>query len=71
MSTERSEYRCVVKEFESAQPFLVFEPFSGEPPTALRGHLISIDLKPGTTLEEAKELASALNQKMIGLAVTA
>jgi hypothetical protein len=50
--TERSEYRCVVKEGSDGEPFLVFEPLRGEQPRALKGKLVSIDLRAGTTYEQ-------------------
>jgi len=68
--TQRGEYRCIVKEGASGQPFLVFELLRGDQPSALKGKLISIDLQPGTTIEKAQTLARELDKAMVGLAVT-
>jgi hypothetical protein len=69
MPTERSEYRCVVKEGPSG-PFLAFEPMGGEEPRALRGKVLAIDLRRGITLERAEALARELDRNMVGLAIT-
>jgi len=69
MPTERSKYQCTVKESTSG-PFLVFEPTGGEQPRAIKGKLVCMDLRPDTTMEQAKALARELDKHMVGLAIT-
>jgi hypothetical protein len=69
MPTERSKYRCNVRESTSGF-FLAFEPTGGEQPRAIKGKLVCIDLRPGTTMEQAKALARELDKHMVGFAIT-
>ena len=68
-TTERAKFRCVVKEQPDGQPFLVFEPMGENLPT-LQDKLLSIDLRKGTSLAEAREIAAALDDHMVGIAIT-
>jgi hypothetical protein len=65
--TERAEFTFVVKERPAGEPSIVAEPTSQMP--GFRG-LIGLDLKPGTTLEQAKEVAKYLRQHIRGLSLT-
>lgn len=67
--TDRALYRATVKEYADGTPFLVFEPMS-ENIELLDGALTSLDLKQGTTLEQAREVADVLDRFVEGLAVT-
>ena len=62
--TQRSDAHCTVKETESDLVYLMFE-MRGFP--ALPGVEIGIDLKPGMTHAEAKQLAGLINLLSPGL----
>lgn len=68
--TERGRCRFTVKEGELGRPFLALEPAGGSLGILGRGHL-SLDLADGTTLEDAKALATTLNGSVAGIAYTA
>lgn len=71
MKTERGTFRCVVRQYESGQPFLMFEPdYSGEIPSALRRNVLTMDLTQVMTLENATRLAGVLNDAMAAIGVT-
>jgi hypothetical protein len=67
--TERGEYTCVVKEDANGKPSLVFEPCGAEI-IAFKGKVVSIDLKPEVTPDQAYELARQICKLSVGLAVT-
>lgn len=67
--TERAKYQAKMKGSADGEPFIVFEPRDDNIPF-LEKAFVSLDLKPGTTPEEAKELERALDQFVDGLAVT-
>ena len=68
--TEPSQYRCAVKENARNEPWLLFEPSGGEELRELRGKVLGIVLRSGTTLPEARELAYQINRHMAGLSIT-
>jgi hypothetical protein len=75
-TTLRGQFRCIAKEgadrpFSLLEPvpFLALEPV-GEEPQITGGRGISIELRAGTTYEQAKALAQHLDQYMVGLAIT-
>jgi hypothetical protein len=68
--TEHCEYTCTVKEHASGTPWLLFEPLKGPEPQAIRGKILGVDLRPDTTLEQAKELAEQIRKYMVGLSLT-
>jgi hypothetical protein len=68
MPTQRGKYRCLVKEGTST-PFFTFEPL-GEGLREIEGKVLSIELQPGTTFEQAQALARELDRRMVGLALT-
>lgn len=68
MPTERGQYRCVLKEGAST-PFLALEPTGQELPTIQGRGILIIDLRPGTTFEQAQALARELDKYMIGVAI--
>jgi hypothetical protein len=77
MSIDKPEYTFVVKERSAhsnistpADVFIAFEPL-GTPLGVLAGGLLTLDLKSGVTLEEAKRLANQLNGMATGLSFTA
>lgn len=67
--TERAAYRAVVKEYADGAPFLALEPMV-ENISLLDGVLAALELRPGTTLEEARDVAGILDRVVVGLAVT-
>lgn len=67
--TERAAYRAVVKEYSDGAPFLALEPMV-ENISLLDGVLAALELRPGTTLEEARDVAGILDRVVVGLAVT-
>jgi predicted transcriptional regulator len=67
--TERAAYRAAVKAYADGTPFLAFEPMS-ENMEFLDGALAALELKQGTTPEEAREVADVLDRFVVGLAVT-
>ena len=67
--TERAAYRATVKEGNSGVPFLMFEPMAGNLPF-LSDAFVALELRPGTTLDEAQELARQLHLRVEGLAIT-
>ena len=68
--TERGEYRCIVKDAENGQPWIVFEPYKGGEISQLKRRVLGMYLKPGTSLLEAQKLALHLSQHMVGLSLT-
>ena len=68
--TDRGEYRCVVKEYASGAPWLAFEPLRDIELPELRGKILGIDLRPGVTFEEAREIARILDDHMVGIIIT-
>jgi hypothetical protein len=75
-TTVRGQFRCVAKlgaerpfPLVEPVPFLALEPMGEEPPIT-KERLLSIELKAGTTYEQAKALAHHLDQYMVGLAIT-
>ena len=66
--TERAPYVPTVKEGADGRPFIVFEPAGGEIPF-LRTADVILDLKPGTSIEQAGEIAAYLRRHIGGLAI--
>ena len=67
--TERGKYRFTVKEGKDGTPSLLFEP-AGAQLDILKYRQLEIELSIGTTVHEARSLASALNVHMTGLALS-
>jgi hypothetical protein len=65
--TERAQYSFVVKEFVSGTPWIMAEWVSG--PNILGG-MLGFDLAPGTTLEQAHEIAAFMRKHIAGLSFT-
>jgi len=68
--TYQAHYQAVVKEGPSGEPIIVFESLTGEPIRELKGDVVGIHMKPGTTVEEVEEIATAINQHMSSFFVT-
>ena len=59
----RSEYTCVVKKYAPhGIPWIAFEPVHSI--ELFENRKLGIDLKSGTTVKEAEELAELLNRRM-------
>lgn len=59
-------HRCTVQTGRRGAPFLAFEPASGDQP-AFTSSLFTLDLQPGVTVEEARELADQINRRLLGV----
>jgi len=66
--TERAEFVFKVKEFSSGVPWIAAEPLSEE----LRGvrGLLGFDLMPGTTFDQAKEIAAYMEKHIKSITLT-
>lgn len=68
--TERADYRATVKERNPGQtPFLMFEPMHDNMPF-LDNVFVCLELRDGTTLEQAEELARQIHARAKGLSIT-
>lgn len=70
MATKRSEVTFTVKEFESGQPWIALEILRGDVTPKDLGGLVGFDLKQGTSLEDAKEIARYLREKIERISLT-
>jgi hypothetical protein len=68
--TERAQYVFTVKEHDGGAPWLMLDLLRRPDIEILKHQMIGLDLRPGTTLEDAKELASILNAKVSHLTCT-
>lgn len=68
--TTRARYVFVVKEFPNGQPWLVLELLTGPGLSILERGFLGFDLKEGTTLTQAKELAERLNDAIPTISYT-
>jgi hypothetical protein len=66
--TERAKFTLTVKEHSSGISWIAAEQLSGE--MASINGLIGFDLVPGTTLDQATEIAKYLRQHIRGLSLT-
>jgi hypothetical protein len=67
--TERDLCRFTIKEHGDGTPFIAMEPCGGDL-ALLRDGILALDLPEGTTLEQAHEIASYLNDNIESLAYT-
>lgn len=68
--TYQGHYHAVVKEGPTGEPIIIFESVSGEPIRELKGDIVGIHMKPGTSLEQVQDIATAINQHMSSFFVT-
>lgn len=68
--TYQGSYRAVAKADPDGVPFIVFELEEGEAIPELKHDSIGVHLRAGATMDEARELAHAINQKMSALFLT-
>jgi hypothetical protein len=66
--TTRAEHRFYVKKNASGRPWLVSEVLKGEEP---RGSgFVALDLAPGTTTQQAADLARTMNRYIVRTSFT-
>jgi hypothetical protein len=63
------QHRCTVQQPPGGRPYLAFEPSSGEP-SSYSNSLFTLDLKDGTSLQEAQALAEQINRVLRGVSAT-
>jgi hypothetical protein len=68
--TYQGKYKAVVREAPAGEPIIVFEAVDGEPIPDLKGEVIGIHMKAGTAVEEAQEIARAINKCMASFFLT-
>jgi len=66
MTAQEGNYYIRASEDAQGQPYLMVEPQAGEMPL-LAGGFLSIELRPGTTLEEACHLAEQIRLLTTGV----
>ncbi len=67
--TQRGEYVFDEKEYDDGTPWIMMTPWD-EDLSILKGGFIGFDLKPGTSVEEANELAERLRRIVTGVSYT-
>jgi len=68
MSPEQ-QHRCTVQVTGDGVPFLAFEPSSGER-SSYSNSLFTLDLRPGASMAEARQLADHINSLVWGVSTT-
>ncbi len=68
--TERARHKITVKEYADGTPFLAFELLEGDGLASFPDVHFGLDLRAGTTYEQAQELARQINQGVQGLSAT-
>jgi hypothetical protein len=63
------QHRCTVQLKGDGSPYLAFEPSSGAA-SSYSASLATLDLRPGVTVEEARELAERINALLWGVSAT-
>jgi len=63
--TEEAEYAYIVKESPNGPPWIMLELRRGAPLSILEHGFLGFRLSPGTTLEEAHEIARFMEDKLI------
>lgn len=68
--TDRAHYRFTVKEYAGGTPWIMLE-LQREPDLpVLKDGFLGLDLRPGTSYEEAKRIADLLNDNIESVAAT-
>lgn len=67
--TPDQQHRCVVHVKTDGAPYLAFEPSSGAC-SSFSNSLFTLDLRPGVTLEEARDLVVLINARLWGVNTT-
>lgn len=63
------QHTCTVHAKADGAPYLAFEPLGGEHPAYSNSHF-TLDLRPGVTMKMAEELASRINEQLLGVSST-
>jgi hypothetical protein len=63
------QHRCTVQLKADGDPFLAFEPTSGQL-SSYSNSLFTLDLRPGVRPEEARDLAERINALLWGVSTT-
>jgi hypothetical protein len=70
MPTTTANHQFTVKEGGIGEPFIMFELASGSELPVLGGGFLTFNLRDGTTLSRAHEIAEMLNRSITGTAYT-
>lgn len=62
-------HRCTVQLKADGAPYLAFQPTDGRP-SPYSNSLFTLDLRPGVSVDEARQLASDINEKLWGVSAT-
>ena len=62
---KRAELKFKIAEFKDGQPYIVMESFYGAEMEIFKDRSIGFDLPPGTTLEEANQIADYLQRHLL------
>jgi hypothetical protein len=68
--TYQGQYQAVVKEASAGEPIIVFQLVDGDPIPDLRGEVIGIHMQAGTSVQEAQQVADAINKRMSSFFLT-
>lgn len=68
--TDRAYYRFTVKEYVSGTPWIMFELLHGPNLPMLKDGFLGLDLRSGTSYEEANVIANFLNDHVECVAAT-
>lgn len=63
------QHRCLVKQQADGRSYLAFAPSSGAP-SSFSNSLFTLDLREGTTREQAEALAGQINSVLRGVSST-
>ncbi len=63
------QHRCLVKQQGDGQPYLAFAPSTGAP-SSFSNSLFTLDLRTGTSSDEAQALADRINALLRGVSST-
>jgi len=68
MSSDQ-RHRCTLQIAANGAPYLAFEPFEGGV-SSYSNSLFTLDLKPGVSADDARQLADAINARLWGVSST-
>ena len=63
------QHRCTVQCKADGAPYLAFEPTTGAP-SSYSASLVTLDLREGVTLQDARDLAARINRLFWGVSAT-
>jgi hypothetical protein len=71
MATERRQYRFTIKEGAEGRPFLAAEQIGDVIDAfAQLGAILSLELRPGITLEQARDLERIINDRVTAVTLS-